>query len=114
MVAGVGVEPTGCRSTSGLQPDPAPLRDYPAMVGMTGIEPARPEGHEALNLARLPDPPHPQIEQCRRQGSNLPGVAPTWSWAKRVYQLRHSGMVGTEGLEPSRPKALVFETRLST
>jgi len=23
-------------------------------------------------------------------------------------------MVGTEGLEPSRPKALVFETRLST
>lgn len=33
------------------------------MVRMTGIEPARPHGHENLNLACLPIPPHPHRYQ---------------------------------------------------
>lgn len=30
----------------------------PQMVGVVGLEPTRPEGHQLLRLARLPIPPH--------------------------------------------------------
>ena len=35
--------------------------DYIGLVRVTGLEPARP-GHQILSLARLPIPPHPQMQ----------------------------------------------------
>jgi hypothetical protein len=34
-----------------------------SQVGPTGVEPARPCGHKALNLARLPIPPRARTER---------------------------------------------------
>ena len=33
----------------------------PQMVGVVGLEPTRPEGHQLLRLARLPIPPHADL-----------------------------------------------------
>src|SRR3954470_9725646 len=42
-------------------------------LGPTGVEPARPCGHKALNLARLPIPPRARFTKFTRQKHGLQG-----------------------------------------
>jgi hypothetical protein len=53
---------------------PSTLDPQPSTkVGPTGVEPARPCGHKALNLARLPIPPRARFTKFTRQKPSLQG-----------------------------------------
>lgn len=47
----------------------------PQMVGVVGLEPTRPEGHQLLRLARLPIPPH---ADKLKTGNTLPKNVLLW------------------------------------
>ena len=54
-------------------------------LGPTGVEPARPCGHKALNLARLPIPPRAQVSQFTRPTAVL--QARVYSYPVAIWQV---------------------------
>lgn len=64
----------------------------PQMVGVVGLEPTRPEGHQLLRLARLPIPPH---ADKLKTGNTLPKKMFCYDLLNRLY------LVDETGLEPA-------------
>lgn len=66
-----------CTPTGRTSPvHPRSYTDNAFRMGSTGFEPARPCGHKALNLARLPIPPRAQTAAIRGITADMPVYAP--------------------------------------
>lgn len=109
--ATTSVVPVSASSVSTRRPSSADLRccrDEP--VRSEGLEPPRPRGHQALDLARLPVPPRAQALQA--------AVAPGRRFERRPARVRASCATatptGTVQVEPSYPAPLGAAPALST
>lgn len=77
----------------------------PQMVGMVGLEPTRPEGHQLLRLARLPIPPH---ADKLKTGNTLPKNVLLWFAEPSLT----GGGDGIRTHNPLRAKQMLFQLEL--